>query len=127
MNEAQRHQAALRLLALGLSVIPVPRPRPGVSSGTPGDGKTPALKWRKYQVTQPTMEEIHTWFSRVPMNLAVVTGSLSGVVVIDADARDAIRWAVRHLPYTPWQTETARGCHYWYRHPGVPIANSARL
>ena len=61
------------------------------------------------------------------MNLAVVTGALSGVVVIDADARNALGWAVRQLPYTPWQTETARGFHLYYRHPGVPVANSARL
>src|SRR5262245_17539199 len=38
--------AARRLLALGLSVIPVPRPRPGVPPGEVGDGKVPAIVWR---------------------------------------------------------------------------------
>jgi hypothetical protein len=31
------------------------------------------------------------------------------------------------LPYTPWQTQTSRGFHLWYRHPGVHVANRARL
>ena len=25
------------------------------------------------------------------------------------------------MKYTPWQTQTARGFHLWYRHPGVPV------
>jgi hypothetical protein len=118
---------AHRLLALELGVIPIPRPRPGVPPGTPGDGKVPSIPWREFQTRLPTADEIREWFGRTPMNLAVVTGAVSGVVVIDADARDALRWAVRHLPYTPWQTETARGFHLWYRHPGLHVPNRARM
>lgn len=49
------------------------------------------------------------------------------MVVIDADSPDALSWCVRRLPYTPWQTETARGFHLWYRHPGVRVANRAHV
>lgn len=117
---------ALRYLALGFSVIPVPRPRPGTPSGTIGDGKVPAIGWTPYQTRRPTGQEIHTWFGHEPMNLAVITGAISGVVVIDADTVEAMRWCVRALPYTPWQTKTGRGYHLWYQHPGDEVSNSSR-
>jgi hypothetical protein len=120
-------QIALRLLRLGLSVFPVPRPRPGVPQGMPGDGKVPALAWLAYQTRLPTEAEVIDWFGDAPLNSAVITGAVSGFVVIDADEPEAWRWIVRHLPYTPWQTQTARGFHFWYRHPGIPVPNRARL
>ncbi len=68
------------------------------------------------------------WFGGEPMNLAIVTGAVSGVVVIDADSRDALAWWTKHLPYTPWQTLTGRGLfHLGYAHPGVRVANRARI
>ena len=118
---------AHRLLALDLSVIPVPRPRPGVPPGQPGDGKVPAIAWSAYQERRPTAREIDAWFGAAPMNLAVITGQVSGVVVVDADEPEALRWLVRRLPWTPWQTQTARGFHLWYRHPGVRVPNRARV
>jgi hypothetical protein len=118
---------ARRLLALGLSVIPVPRPRPGVPPGDVGDGKVPAIAWREYQTRLPTENEIGAWFGGEPMNLAVITGAVSDAVVIDADSPEALHWLVRRLPYTPRQTQTGRGFHLWYRHPGVRVPNRARL
>jgi hypothetical protein len=125
--QPKSREIARRLLALGLSVIPIPRPRPGTPQGMPGDGKVPALAWGEYQKRLPTEQEIDEWFGPAPMNLAVITGAISGVVVIDADDRDALRWLVRRLPYTPWQTQTARGFHLWYRYPNVRVSNRARL
>jgi Bifunctional DNA primase/polymerase, N-terminal len=118
---------ARQLVARGLSVIPVPRPRAGVCSGEPGDGKVPALRWLRYQTERATDAELVEWFTDEPMNLAVVTGAISHVVVVDADSPEALRWATRHLPYTPWQTQTARGFHLWYRCPDVRVANQARV
>jgi hypothetical protein len=120
-------QVALRLLELGLSFFPVPRPRLGVPVGMPGDGKVPAIPWRQYQTRLPTKQEVSRWFGGAPMNLAVITGAISGFVVIDLDDLEAKRWAVGRLPYTPWQTQTPRGFHLWYRHPGVRVPNRARL
>src|SRR5438132_97233 len=96
---------AHQLLERGLSVIPVPQPRPGVPVGEPGDGKVPAISWREYQTRLPTKEEVTRWFNS-PMNIAVITGAVSDVVVIDADDPNALRWCTAHLPYTPWQTQT---------------------
>src|SRR4030095_3873225 len=67
------------------------------------------------------------WFGSDAMNLAIVTGAGSGVVVVDADSQDAIRWAVHTLPYTPWQTRTSRGYHLYYRHPEASVRNRARI
>ena len=117
---------ALFLRSRGLSVIPVPRPRAGVAAGRPGDGKVPAIAWREYQTRLQSEDELRAWFAS-DMNIAVITGALSGVVVVDADSPEALRWCTRHLVYTPWQTQTPRGFHLWYAHPGVPVANRTRF
>lgn len=111
---------ALRFWQRGLSVIPVPPPRPGVPPGVPGDGKVPAIPWREYQIRLPTETEIGARFSGGVMNIAVITGAASGVVVVDLDSRDAARWWTRQRPYTPWQVQTARGWHFYYQHRQLP-------
>jgi hypothetical protein len=111
------------LVSLGLSTFPIPR-----SDGERFDGKLPAIPWRQYQRRRPTDAELTFWFQpNMPMNVAIVTGAVSGVVAVDADNEEALRWCVARLPYTPWQTRTARGWHLFYRHPGIPIRNRARL
>ena len=113
-------ELALGLRARGLSVIPVPRP------DARHDGKKPSISWREYQDRLPTVDELTRWFA-TEMNLAVITGRVSGVVVIDADSQAALAWVYRHLPFTPWQTKTARGYHLYYRHPGLPVGNRAHI
>ena len=117
---------ALSLWRLGLSVIPVPRPRPEVPPGTVGDGKVPAIAWKEFQGRRASEQEIREWFN-TEQNIAVVTGTISGVVVVDADSSEATRWIVRHLHRTPWQTRTSRGYHMWYQHPGGTVRNRARI
>lgn len=119
-------EQALALRHRGLPVIPVPRPRPEVPAGQPGDGKTPSLRWGPFQKRLPTEVEIRRWFA-TEQNIAIVTGALSGVVAVDLDSPAAASWWTRHRPYTPWQTKTARGFHVFYRHPDVPITNRSRL
>ncbi len=117
---------ALALQNRGLVVIPIPRPRPGARAGEPGDGKVPAMPWREFQERRPTKLEIRRWFS-TESNIGIVTGALSGVVVVDADSFEALRWCTSRLPYTPWQTRTGKGFHLFYRHPGGRVANRARV
>jgi hypothetical protein len=126
-------EQARRLLALGFSIIPVPRP------DAHHDGKTPATKnlcaqvgcheviaWKARQSQRTIDAELVAWF-RTEQNLAIITGAVSNVVVVDGDSLDAVRAIVRRLPYTPWQTQTPRGYHFFYRHPGGHVANGARL
>lgn len=49
------------------------------------------------------------------------------MVVVDADSAEALAWIWRRLPWTPWQTRTARGFHLYYRYPDVPVRNRARI
>ena len=117
---------ALDLSRRGLSVIPVPRPRPGVPVGRPGDGKVADLAWGQFQENPPTEDQIRSWFAS-EQNIAVITGRVSDVIVIDADSPSAVRWVMMNLPRTAWRTRTARGFHFWYGWPGVRVANRARV
>jgi hypothetical protein len=114
---------ARRLAAFGFAVIPVPR-----ADGRRFDGKVPAVAWREYQQRRPTDDELLAWFADDrPTNYAIITGAVSDLVVVDADSPEARRYAVRTLPYTPWQVKTSHGYHLYYRHPGVTVRNRARI
>ena len=117
---------ALELWRRGLSCIPVPLPRPGVPAGQIGDGKRPAIEWGEIQERLPTEAEIRRWFS-TPSNIAIVTGEVSGIVVIDADNSIALKWCTSRLPYTPWQVRTSRSFHLYYGHPGIKVPNKAHV
>lgn len=117
---------ALALRAHGFSLFPVPPPRPGVPKNSVGDGKTPAIAWKAFQTRHATEAEIRRWF-RTPQNVGIVTGALSDLVVVDADSPAGLRWCTTHLPYTPWQVQTSRGFHLYYRHPGVRVGNAVKL
>lgn len=106
--------------AAGLSVIPI----------TPG-AKFPRGRWKAYQATRATQEEAQAW-AELPA-YGIVTGTLSGVIVVDADDIEARTWCLQNLPPTPLQVETGlrpdgtRGLHLYYRHPGHPVPNRARV
>ena len=117
---------ALDLWRRGLSVIPIPRPRPGVAPGAPGDGKTPDIPWKIRQSQPATEVELKKYFEH-EQNVAIVTGAVSNVVVVDVDSTDALAWVRRNLPWTPWQTKTPRGFHLFYRHPGIKVSNRSHI
>ena len=107
--------------ALGFSLIPILPP------GNGQDGKHPAIAWKPYQTTHATDAELAAWFS-TDMSIGIVTGAISGIVVVDVDSEAARRWATAKLPYTPWQARTGRGGnHLLYRHPGGTVRNRAKL
>jgi hypothetical protein len=116
--------AALDYLGHGWSVIPV-EPR----------GKKPLLAWTEFQNRRPRPEEVLAWFDRHPRaNLAIVTGALSGVVVVDIDPGHggdaALELLVREhgpLPATPTARSGGGGLHFYFAHPGVPTPNRAGL
>ncbi len=53
----------------------------------PAKNKHPLLSWKKYQKERPTNENIDEWFGDAPddAQIALVTGKISGVTVIDID------------------------------------------
>ena len=112
--------ASLAYLRHGWSVIPV---RPGQ--------KRPMIAWQRYQEALPTQAEIEHWFARWPdANVAIVTGSLSGVVVIDVDPRhggsESIAALEREhgpLPATVEARTGGGGRHLYFAHPGHSLHN----
>jgi hypothetical protein len=74
-------------------------------------------------------QQIRRWWHQSPdSNVGVVTGAISGLVVIDADdpAAGRVLRALADIPQTLTAT-TGRGLHYYLRHPGVPVAPRANV
>src|SRR6266498_4495111 len=64
--------AARRYAGMGWSIIPVI------------PGKKPAIfTWREYQGRRADREEIWDWFAENNYGIAVITGAISGIVVVD--------------------------------------------
>ncbi len=116
------------LAARGFSVIPLDHPEDTWVTDPDGIGKTAAVPWSVFQQTRPTDEQLRDWFGNGRQrNLAIVTGSISGIVAVDGDSREALAWMDAYLPHTPGRIKTARGEHRLYRHPGVLIKNKVRI
>jgi hypothetical protein len=96
-------------------------------------GKRAAVRWREWQQSAPDLEQLRAWWARWPRaNLAVITGRVSGVVVVDVDVRHGGDQVLAELEALhgdlPWQAvvETpSGGWHVYLRHPGGRVANSA--
>lgn len=116
--------AAFRYAARGWSVIPI-EPR----------GKRPLVAWLEFQRRAPDASEIDAWFRHWPnANLGIVTGRVSGLVVIDIDARhggiDSIATLEIErgtLPRTIEVVTGSGGRHLYFAHPGGTVANRVAL
>ncbi len=93
----------------GWSIIPLLGKQPGLSA------------WKEYQSRLPTLDEVADWFASAnpkPTGVGIVTGKLSGLVVVDCDSpEDTAYWSNR-FPNSPLMVETGRGgTHIYYRFP----------
>ena len=72
--------AAMEYLDRGWSIIPC-------SPST----KRPCIDtWKEFQTRQPTVEEVEKWLRLRPdAHLALVTGAISGIVVVDCDNEES--------------------------------------
>jgi hypothetical protein len=105
---------ALALSQLGWSLVPLK-----------SRSKEPLIRWKPLQKRKLSEREIVELFEQNPdANLGVITGSISGLLVLDADAPDV----VKHLsiPETPI-AETARGRHYYFHLPNAHIRSVAGI
>lgn len=112
------HPCAAEWLALndyGFSIFPLK-----------AEQKTPAQSWTAYQTRRATNDELARWLTcGTPHNVAVATGAVSGVVVLDLDSPEAEAFAAAQgLPVTP-EVKTPRGRHLYFRHPGHDLPNTA--
>lgn len=87
----------------------------------PAKGKIPQVKWQDYQNTKPTLEQIEKWWSENPdYNIALITGAISGVVVVDIDGVTI----PSHLPPTAVVQTSPGRFHYYFKHPGKHLKNA---
>lgn len=99
----------------GMSVIPL------------GENKRPMVKWAEFQDRRPKLREILDWSLGGMTGIALVTGEISGVAVIDCDSRENAKWWFRHGVKTPVMVKTKRGVHFYYRHPGERVKNASNV
>jgi len=112
--------AALEYLARGWSVIPI-EPR----------GKRPLVAWLEFQSRHPARPEVAGWFRRWPdANVGIATGALSGLVVLDIDARHGgdrslseLELAHGPLPTTVEALTGGGGRHLYFMHPRGVVHN----
>jgi hypothetical protein len=117
-------ESALDYLARGWSVVPV-RARE----------KRPLIAWQVYQQRRATAADVRDWFARWPQaNVAIVTGAVSGLVVVDVDRQhggdDSLARLEREhgpLPRTVEAISGGGGRHFYFAHPGGHVHNRAGL
>lgn len=112
--------AAEEYLTRGWSCIPLWEKRPALTS------------WKEYQARPPTLEDIRRWFSppaTLISGIGIVTGQVSGLVVIDCDSPQDAEYWLEHFPKSPLMVNTGGGgLHIYCRTAGDgEIRNRAKL
>jgi archaellum biogenesis ATPase FlaH len=94
-------KAALRLREQGISVIPV------------GQDKKPLFAWKEFTERIATRKEIKKWWEKYPeANLAIVTGKISDLTVVDIEEGGI----TNYLPETLTVKTGGGGYHFYYRY-----------
>ena len=111
----------------GFSVIPL-KPR----------SKEPLVAWKQYQERLPSPNELEEWFKGRRANIAVVTGRVSGnLVVLDFDSKDSFKAfaeklksaseLLRYAINNTWIVETGKGYHVYLRLPREDLVPSTKV
>jgi hypothetical protein len=130
--------AALTYAARGWLVLPLHTPvAEGCSCGQDcggSQGKHPRTPHGLYDASRQP-DQLWRWWHRWPdTNLAIRTGKVSGLVVLDVDTRhdgeaslETLQATYAALPPTLTAHSGGGGRHLYCRHPGHPIPNSAEV
>jgi hypothetical protein len=97
--------------------------------------KRPLIKWLEYQQRLATEDEINEWYQLWPSaNVGIVTGAISGLVVLDIDPRHGGEQSLAQwekifdpLPVTLEARTGGGGRHVYFKHPGGVIHNRAGI
>jgi hypothetical protein len=113
------YEAAQEYLSWGFSVIPCKL------------DKKPLIAWQEFQKRKPTQEEIKDWFTTSqPLMLAIVTGSISGIVVVDIDEPQGHDELQKYIPDSllmPTCQTPSGGQHLYFGCPSPAPGNNARI
>jgi hypothetical protein len=93
--------------------------------------KTPSLKWLGFQKERASEEQIRKWWGNGSTSpIAIVTGKISGVVVVDVDDTDiGFKNLANYIPpgvKTPMAKTPSGGYHLFFKLPDVEVRNNAR-
>lgn len=122
MQDIQMLTAALDYLQKGYSVIPVKR----------ADKKPLITTWKEFQIKPPTEEQVRGWWFTWPdANIAIITGAISKLVVVDLDKElnfDQVNgWLKNFEADDSFIVKSQRGWHIYFKHPEFAINNSAKI
>lgn len=137
VNEsATLYRVACELVGRGLSVIPTGGGRTRVAkqphyaalsaTGHTAVGSTGEVQatWRAFQHRQPTEAELRGWYLDTgARGIGLVTGAISGLVVVDVDVEGLPLLA--HLGWTPHVRSPSGGAHLYVKHPGWYVPSNA--
>lgn len=126
-NQSPELTALVALQQLHWSIIPLDSDkRPVKTGGNFPDGNPKRLKWKPYQERQASEQEIRTWQKKyTPPAWGVVTGFISGTIVLDFDGEKG-KATLERLGLSPHRQTGSGGLHVDFKHPGwhVPTLNS---
>jgi len=117
MNDTLK--AALLYRQHGYSIIPI----------SPND-KIPLIQWTKYQSEIATEAEIRAWWDKWHnAGIGIVTGEVSGIVVIDIDSKEGEIACAPYIEGAYPQVKTPRknGMHLYCTHQQGDVHNKARV
>jgi hypothetical protein len=101
-------------ISLGYSVIPV------WGAASPTRPKVAAVEWSIYQQRRPVLGELREWFLNSNFaGLAIVTGKISRLAVLDFDTPEGFRQFSAQFPDLAERQviQTRRGYHIYYQIP----------
>ena len=134
MPDARLLTQALAYLAHGWSLCPVYADHPTGKDKDPHHGMlsrtgyrdpdTRRTVWKPLQDTRPTEATVRTWLSEDGAGIALVTGTLSGVIVLDFDG-DEGDTLLRELKLKPHVRTPSGGYHVRVAHPGFRVSTVA--
>ena len=88
--------------------------------------KRPLHDWEQYQSRFATANEMaHNW--PADCNIGIVTGSISGLCVIDCESYEDACWFAQVNGKTSMIASTPRGYHLYFRHPAQPVMNAIKV
>ncbi len=127
-------ESTLKYSSWGWSVIPLHSVKDGKCTCKDGakcgkPGKHPILSWIEFQKRRATPEEIRAWWTKWPWaNVAIITGLVSGIIVLDVDGEQGVETLRKNRYAVPITARTGTGgggWHHIFNHPGFECRNFA--